>query len=192
MGLNWSIKEDKREQPLSPFAFCRQEAAEAVPGGDSRGDVWGRPVRLMPQSDREDAKQDLGNAKQSFAHANAGGTHLSPNICRCSPMNAFIPVNFVFYIPIRSPSWNGSRNLSFDEKPPSWLFSRPHPCHRRSRRLSLLHNPTGIRSAWQPGEAVPGSGSISGAMRSRGAALPVGRQHPLGSKGGKRVSVFLA
>lgn len=77
MGLIWSIKKDEREEPLSPFAFCRQEAAEAVPGSDSRGDVWGGPVWLMPQSDREAAEHDLANAKLRFAHTNAAGTHLS-------------------------------------------------------------------------------------------------------------------
>lgn len=39
MGLNWSIKKDKREQPLCPPSLCGR-SSEAVPGGDSGGDAW--------------------------------------------------------------------------------------------------------------------------------------------------------
>lgn len=68
----------------------------------------------------EAATRDLAKAEQRFAHANAAGAHLSPNICRCSPANStyFFPTNSVFYIPIQALGWSGARNMSLDEKSP--------------------------------------------------------------------------
>lgn len=81
----------------------------------------------MPQPDRADANPDSDKAERRFAHTNTAATHLSPNICRCSLMNIFIPVNFLFNIPVGSLSWNGARTVS---KPLNRLLCHPQPCHR--------------------------------------------------------------
>lgn len=190
VGLIWSIKKDKREQPLSPFAFCTQEAAEAVPGGESRGDVWGGPIWLMPQSDREAVKQDLVKEKQKFAHMNTARTHLSPTICRCSPMNIFILVNFAFYIPIQSLSWSRSRNMSSDESPRAGSSPAPTPVTGRVTVSIFYIIPLASGVPGSRGRQCRGQEASWEWCGSCGAALPRGQQHRLGSKGGVAIGIF--
>lgn len=124
----------------------------------------------MPQPDREDANPDLDKAEWRFAHANNAAMHVSPNIGRCSLMNIFIPVNFLFYILIWSLSWNRARTVS---KPLNWLLCHPHPVTGEATLSPIYITPLAPEAL---GGSIPASGTIPGAVRELRGSPAGGRQ----------------
>lgn len=88
MGPNWSVKRDKRERPLSPWPSARGRQPGPSPAVTAEAMAGEVPPGGCHDPTGEAATRDLAKAEQRFAHANAAGAHLSPNICRCSPANS--------------------------------------------------------------------------------------------------------
>jgi len=144
-----------------------------------RGDGWGGPIRLMPQPGRDDVRRNLASAEKRFAHTSTAGTHLSPNICRCSPVSMFIPLNFclLYSNSVSELQWV-QKHLVWWEAPERAPLPPP-PLSQRSGCLSLWHNPTGIGigSAGSPGRLH----WVGKHLGSRAGAVG---NHPSGSNGG--------
>lgn len=107
-------------------------------------------------------------------------------------MNVFIPLNFVFCIPVGALGWNGARIMSFGEKPPSWVLSCPHPITGVVTVDLFYISPV---ASGAPEKAEMGSEASQERCGSCGIALG-GPQHPLGvtaslgGNGGAAISVF--